>query len=396
VPRYRLLAAFLLVAALLRLPSPYGISAYTPVELERDLAVARQMRDGVLPRTGPKSIQGDFRFGPAYYYLIYPFAAAGGFAPSSTAVASMFFSVLTVAAIFFVALAWWKDRRIAYLTAAMATISFLDITFALYASNPNLVPFFALGFFFCLERLLRPPARTERRRALIAAGLGASYGVAAQLHAVPLTALPLAALALAAAGRLRLSGREWFAALVGAAIVSLPVIAYQLGSGFADVRGLAEIATGQADYGDMGSRWAEYFTYWFSLWISLHHLFNVVDIAGLGIMVPVAASIALVLAALLIDRRRRAGPAVAWTPSLKAAVLAWLAAPTVVLLAPFGKVSQLFIYYFTVFTPLAFLLAGYGLHRLWRTGRRATFWSVLATYVIWQAEQYWLYSLAVA
>ncbi len=385
VKRFLPLLALLFVGLLLRLPSPEGLSTYQMDEIQRDLAVERQMSVGQLPLIGPVSKYGGFHFGPAYYYLYYPFAAAFGFAPYSMAVGSLFFSLAAIAAAWYAAGRWFKDRRLALLAAFLLAFSALDIQFAKYASNPNPLPIFALLFFIFLERFLRGAAGR-----LDGLWLGLSFAVATQLHAVALIGLPIILIVLAALGRLRPAARQ--IALFAAAVLALyaPYLVYQATSGWPDLFSLWSIAAGHGGLfnGTFPTRFAETGSFWVSLAVRLSQIYSEDPAFALRLMMLLYADIIAVFLVWLVERQRAAGkkPA-AVAPSVRALLAAWIAVPSALLLLPAGQVDILPIFYFIMLEPAAYLLIVLGLDRLWRRGLRWTAGSALASWFIWQLFQ---------
>ncbi len=389
--RYLPLLALLLAGLLLRLPSPVGLSTYQSDELRRDLAVERQIAAGHPAPTGPVSKFGGFHFGPAYYYLYFPFAAAFGFAPYSMAAGSAFFSLAAVAAAWYAAGRWFRDRRTAWLAAVMLTLSALDIQFAKYASNPNPLPLFALLFFIFLEKFMS--GRASRSDAL---GLGLTFAVATQLHAVALIGLPAVMIVLAAARRLKFD-RVRFAVFAASVLaVYAPFIYHEAASGFPDIAGLAAIAAGGSAgiiNGTLPIRLAGTGSFWVSLVVRLSQLYSEDPASALRAMMILYANVIAVFLIWVIERPVAAGPkAAAGAPSRVTALLAaWIAVPSMLLLLPVGQVDILPIYYFTLLEPAAYLLIALGLVKLWRARYRWLAGSIFVSWFAWQVFQIWDY-----
>ena len=383
IKEYWPLAALLLLAALLRLPSPEGLSYYTITETYRDLGILHGLSHGRAVLLGPPSSYEVLRFGPIYYYLYFPFALVSGFRPYSLALGSLFFSLLTIALAFHAAGRWFKDRQVAWLAALLLSVSALDVQFAKYGSNPNTLPFFALLFFFQLEKFVR-----GRQRGADAFILGLAFAVATQLHSVAFVSLPLALLAVMIATRakgVRPRDLLMFAAAAGA--LYLPFFAAEISNRFADLIGLFHLAGGSSVYGTFPNRFAEAGAFWLSLLVRFVPVFIDHPVAGVCYL---SANTALVVTAWYADSRRRSVTAAAAAASVKTILACWLAVPMAVLLLPIGGVNNLPVYYFPMLIPLGYLLSALGLARLMEKGLRLTAYSIIGSFLFWQAVQTFL------
>ena len=385
------LSGLLVLAALLRLPGATGYANYYEPELTRDLGVVRGMAASDWPLVGPPQfLDARFHFGPAYYYLMYPLARLADFRPWSLALTSLFFSLATIALGWWACHRWFADPRVAALFAVIASFSALDIQFAKYASNPNLVPFFALLFFVALEPFLRGVQKI--RHTLL---LALAFTVAAQLH--PVAGISLGAVLVAALIMRRIKPRlsEYLAFAAATLTLNATYIIYELGHGFGNYAGLTALATGAAQYGGFHTRILETAAFWFSLWYNVHHMFSLAFLVGLPSLVFLALTLVfLALVARFEESRRKKKAAIApalTTGPLRLLLTLWLLAPTLLLLIPIGQISQLPIYYFVVLLPLAHILSALGLVELRRRGWRVLPAAILAFFLIWQTYQIGLY-----
>lgn len=397
--RIALLFMILALAALLRLPYADGSSSYcNPGELARDLAVLQEMREGYMPLVGPPSDKGDFFFGPAYYYATYPFAASSGFAPYSLALASMAFSLAAICMLWFLVRKWSGSAPLAYLTAFMLAISFLDIQFAKYGSNPNFIPFFVMLFMYSAWRHIEGRGSVW---SAIAGGIG--FGVAVQLHVVTLLAMPVLLLVLLLCGSLRPGLKSSAAFLLSVIAVNAPYLANELAYGFPQVRGLAEMAmSGGAGGGQMFNLDALAFRipdiagFWISTWISMHRLFNVIFILDHVLFIMLSAAVAIGFFVVFFvegaKKRDAARPKkLILSGPVRTVMAVWFLVPTAILLMPVGSIAALFIFYFLVLIPLAYILSAYCLFRLYSGGWRLTASYIFAVYVVLQAVQLYIY-----
>lgn len=385
------LAAIILIAFLLRFPSLDGNTQYVSSEFNRDIRAIKSLNDGALLSLGPKASLGEFHFGPAYYYLLYPLGLLFDFKIYSLALTAALFSTLTVLMSFFIARAWWQNTGLAHLISFFLAISALDIQFAKYASNPNLIPFFALLFFYCAQKII---SGSFGKPHVVGAGL--AIGIAMQLHVVPLVSLPLIVLVLVIFRRWRLPFAGWVYFLGTAVLVNAPYLHYELVHNFENFRGLMHISQSAAYYGNLQTHLLEYFRFWFSTWISIHHLFSVVLLGGFWLVYPITGNVILLYATYLYNRMHltRFSSISLQTPaSVKLTLWLWFLVPTIFLIGAPGNVNQLLIYYFTMFLPLTALLLGLWIYRLCAGRLRTTAIAMAVSYAVWQIVQIVLYNI---
>jgi len=388
--------ALLAVAILLRLPDVAGRSTYAAYERVRDLGIVEAMAHGRFPLIGPPSSLGDFHFGPVYYYLLYPLAALARFEPYALALTASVASIATIALAYHVVHAWWHDRTLAFGVAAMMTISILDVQLAKYASNPNFIPFFALVFFFSLERIFREPAKRWPWYAL-----GGAFAVATQLHAVPLLALPLVLVVALARKNVRPTAADTTRFLAPVILLYAPYAANEYAQGFSNIANLWKFTGHPFDLSYYLAHWVQYAGFLVSPWISIHPFFDIASLWGRGFM---AAMTALSLGTYLAFRHdlHHSAPTVIpaqagiqTTPSVKTTLILWFAAPTFVLLAPISGPDDFPYYYFLSLSPLIYIAYAFGIRMLWRKGWHATVRTLIAAFVLLQCAQLVQYGLLV-
>jgi 4-amino-4-deoxy-L-arabinose transferase-like glycosyltransferase len=224
--------AFLL-RALGRASSTYGSLG----ELYRDLIVEYKfLRLGTWPLLGPSSSLGGFNFGAVYYYLAAPFLWVFRFAPYGAVLASLLASVLAVVLLYKILMAWFGKKGLARLGALLLAMSFFDIQYSYYLSNPNIMPVFVLWFFYSLTMILKGSGKWRYY-----IGLGLSFGTATQLHATALLVLPLLLAIVLIRSRVKICLSRWLAALVSAACLFIPYAVYESGNGFSNSRGITHL-----------------------------------------------------------------------------------------------------------------------------------------------------------
>ncbi len=385
---YRFELLLLAVAAALWWPYADGRSTYAYAELVRDLSVTRDLAAGHVVLLGPPSSLGAFRFGPAYYFLLLPFAAIFGFARYSLAAASMLFLLATVALVGVLCRRWFGDRTLSLLAMAMMVLANIDLQLAKYGSNPNFVPFFTALFFLAMERLI-----DGSRRSRDWAVLGLATGVLVQLHAVPLIVIPLVLAVALGKKWLRFSmrGFGWFAS--AAAVVLSPPLWYEATHGFSNAAALFGIAHQPFDLPGYSAHFCDYLGFWFSPWISLHGYFNVFNYWGIGLFALAAPLSVALFVAVRRDLRstRTTQFTTAIRPSVQRALRLWLAVPSAVLLAPVPGLRVLHVYYFFTLLPVAFIVYALLVRRLWLNGRRRVTIVLAFTFLLLQIAQLALY-----
>ncbi|MDO9231842.1 MAG: phospholipid carrier-dependent glycosyltransferase [bacterium] len=133
------------------------------------------------PRAGATEVDSGFlRLGPAYYYFQYIAGAiSNSTAPQVFAYPDLFFSILAIVLLYFLARIYFS-KNISLLTMAMYAFSFIVIQYSRFAWNPNPLQFFALLTFFGLLKFLSEQKLKRKIGWLIIWVLGLSIG--SQLH----------------------------------------------------------------------------------------------------------------------------------------------------------------------------------------------------------------------
>lgn len=385
------LTAILTVFIFLAFPNPQGYSLYSYSETLRDLAVIRSISQGQLVLIGPLSSLGNFHFGPAYYYLLYPFARLFNFALWSLAAASLFYSCLTILLSFFVVKKWWQNNYLACLVAGLAATSTLTIQFAKYASNPNFVPLFILLFFYSLERLITGEDRLYFNTFLLAI----SFGIAVQLHAVPLICLPTILFILIVRRALKLNIKQWIVFVLVALGCNSLYIYYDFTHAFINIKTLIHIGGAPNVFAPLSEHIVQYLGIWISALASSSPFFNIFLVLGPPLYIFFIVSLAALYLFFLYNHRHLnpVQPSGLQTPASVKTVLAyWLVVPSLVLLLPLGALSGLRIYYFFILSPLVFIFFGLGLYKIYLKGYRSVVYYILGFYLIMQLVQMYYYN----
>ena len=231
------LTAIVVAAATLRLANLPARGGWDSDQGTEMLALRSAISTGQIPTFGPQAISvgGQFHHGALYYDLLLPAAWLGNGNPTFVVAEIALLGLLVVPIV------WWIARSIggpaAGLTAALlAAVSAAMIGYSTFIWNPTLVePGAALAYLGAWQAWHRDSGRWW-----LLAAFGAA--VAMQSHvAAAVIVLPLAVVYLAALRRSRgrrLATTAW--GLAGVALVAatyLPLIVYELGHDFAEIRG---------------------------------------------------------------------------------------------------------------------------------------------------------------
>ena len=164
-------------AAFMRL---YRISEYLTFlgDEGRDvLVVKRMLIDGKFTLLGPITSVGSIYMGPVYYYLMSPFLYLWNFNPTGPAVMVALLSLATVFLIYRIGKEFFSP--LAGLAASfLYAISPLTVIYGRSSWNPNVVPFFATLYMYCLMKAVL----NKEYRWLVGSGL--ALGILIQLHYV--------------------------------------------------------------------------------------------------------------------------------------------------------------------------------------------------------------------
>lgn len=206
------------------------------------LDVWNDLQARALPQVGPLAISvGTFHHGAAPYDFWLPVLWLGRGDPLFVVGETAALGTLVVP------LVWWVARSIAgpaagLITAYLAAISAALIGYSIFVWNPTLLePGAALAVLGAWQAW-----RSRNPRWWLVAAVG--FDVVIQSHiAGPLLGLPFAAvyvLSIRRAGSDRIRHLRWGLVAAGfIAVTYLPFVAYELGSDFADVRGLVAFFT---------------------------------------------------------------------------------------------------------------------------------------------------------
>ncbi len=247
---WAVLGAILAVAALLRLVGLESRGRFDGDQGHDVLVLLQLVRDGTLPLLGPPTSIGDFHHGAAYYYLLAPIAWLSGADPTLVVA---WIAALGIAA---VAATWWfarivGGRGVAAVAGLLMAVSPAAIEESTFIWNPNPIPLFAALALGCAWRAHAGGATRWWIPAVLCAG------IVVQLHVLGIVFLPpILALAAVDAVRAGRGGDRHRAAAIaraaglGVVLVALlyvPLLVHELGSGFEETRHVLDFLVGGGD-----------------------------------------------------------------------------------------------------------------------------------------------------
>lgn len=154
----------------------------------RDAIMMQKLASGSITFIGPVTGLDGVYLGPFWFYLIFPFYFLSGGDPVAAAIEMKLFSVGVIILLYL----WGKKAKMPYMglfAGALYAVSFSNIIFARWLSNPVPLPFFALLGFYTLWNAI------ETKKSWLFALTGIIFGCCLQLEAanaiwfIPTTAL---------------------------------------------------------------------------------------------------------------------------------------------------------------------------------------------------------------
>jgi 4-amino-4-deoxy-L-arabinose transferase-like glycosyltransferase len=368
---------FFFLAAILRLclvtTAYYGAVG----ELYRDLEVIwRLYHFNNWPLLGPSSALGGFYFGALYYYLEAIFVRAENYAPFGADLLSIFFSLLSLPMLYKVCRRWFANPWVATLAVAIQSVVLFDIQNAYYISNPNLLSFFVLAFFYVLTLII------EGEETLLNYSLlGLTAGIAAQFHATALVLLPVILVWILWRFRVKLNIGRSISFMLFYILLYVPYLIYNVQHNFAIFRALFTIGQHQAVAGNRPGIILGLFNFFGSFFIFKDGFFNFYP--GYKTWFFFAVALAAILIFLILMAWYRAGFLFSRAGISKAGfsiLTAWLG---------FGTAMYIIFavppayYYFIIMWPLPVIAAAWWLSSLWGRSKKY-FWAISGSYLVLQ------------
>ncbi|HMQ01854.1 MAG TPA: glycosyltransferase family 39 protein [Candidatus Doudnabacteria bacterium] len=383
------IALVVIVVGFCVLSVPYkdGRSTYAYSELMRDLGVTQRIDSGELIQLGPISSLGDFHFGPAYYYLIYPFVKLMGFKLFSLALTSALFMLFTIIGIFVLAKRWFHSELIGLFASGIMAFSILTFQLTKYGSNPNFIPFFSILFYYSLRELFVNPKNVAYTTIL-----AFSSGILTQLHAVPSIVVPLTLVIALVLTRFRIATlKNVLVFTVINIILYYPYLYYEFSNNFSNIKNVFILEPGGGS--EYLQHLAQFYIFFLNPVISLHSYFDVFNIGGPSFVYLLFGLLSLVPAVLYFNLRHLKylySRVSKIDLATKKVIVLWILVPAVIYLLPLSS-RDFYIYYFFIIFPLAYLFAAYGLDWLFRKGLHLIGIYAIVCFFILQFVQFFMY-----
>lgn len=277
---------------------------------------------------------------------------------------------------------WFGRRDIARLGAFLLSLSAVDIQYSYYISNPNLLPFFLLWFFYCLTKVC---AGDSRWRNYI--GLGLALGIATQLHATALLLLPVLLIISVLWYRKFWNWARAIIAAVLAGVTYLPYIIYEFAHSFSNSRGALFLGKTYLSIWIHGPSAVSVAVFWQSVLLSRVNLFDFAEshlflaiILLIGFIICAAGGLAL------LKRRPESDSAAMSQPGVTIFFL-WIGLGTMMFLLFRGIIQS---FYFLVLWPAPIILVCWLAARL-LAGPKVWGWCFVGIFVLAQALQLWYF-----
>lgn len=369
---------FFFMAAIIRL-CILKYSYYGSVgELYRDMEVVWKMYYfHVWPLLGPSSALGGFYFGALYYYIEVVFVSMAGFSPSGAILASSFFSLASLPMIYFLCKRWFVNPWVGTLAVVIQSIALFDIQNAYYVSNPNLLPFFVLAFFYILTLILEGQGTVINYILL-----GLALGISAQLHATALVLLPVILVWVFYRHHIRFGIKQAAALILFYILMYVPYLIYNLRNNFSVLRALFAIGRHQAVSGSRLEIIGGIFNFFGSFFIFKDGFFNFYPGYAPWFFTAVILAAVVVMLILWVWSKFRFGfSREGLSPSGFSILMAWFC---------YGLAMYLVFpvppayYYFIILWPLPVIVSAWWLAKLWKKSAR-DFWMIFLTYSALQA-----------
>jgi len=221
------IVAILILGAYLRLHRISEYMTFLGDEGRDMLVVKRMIVDHKFTLLGPTASVGGFFLGPVYYYFMMPFVWAWDLSPVGAAVMVALFGTATVYLLYRFVRDMF-DHVTGIIAAALYAVSPLVIAYSRSSWNPNLVPFFSIGFFYFLFISMAYALPLYMFLA------GVFLGIGLQLHYLFLFLIPAACvwLMICEWGRGRRMVRSIVLGIAGAIVGYGPFLAFELRHGF--------------------------------------------------------------------------------------------------------------------------------------------------------------------
>ncbi|MEF3692513.1 MAG: glycosyltransferase family 39 protein [Candidatus Moraniibacteriota bacterium] len=174
-----------------------------------------------LPLLGPRAAGSYLRLGPIFYYIEYGFSFLVGSSVLGSALASLFFSVLAMI-VFYFFLRRFFSKDLSLATGSIFATSLFLVTYARFAWNPNLIPFFAIAFSWALLQAVDGENKKRQGAWLMTSAF--LFGILAQLHFLALIIVFLAGVIFLVFKRPKIKFVFWAGSVLIVFFLHLPMV----------------------------------------------------------------------------------------------------------------------------------------------------------------------------
>jgi len=227
----------------------YNFSPWLHFELDqaRDAKIIQEAIDdgaGNLPLLGPRAAGTFLRLGPAFYYIEYIFASIFGNNLTSSAMAILFFGILSMPVFYFLFRRYFSNKITLALLLIFSTSLFMVI-YARFAWNPNMLPFFVILFLWALLKSV--DGEEDKKRGYWLMLTAFLFGILAQFHFLALIILAIVAVIFLIYKRPKIKPLFWIGSLSIISFLHLPVFINETKTGGENSKLFIEAVTDKSD-----------------------------------------------------------------------------------------------------------------------------------------------------
>ena len=203
----------------------------------RDMIVMRDIFiNKRLPFLGPTASVGGFYLGPIYYWMAAPFLLLWGFDPVGPA---YFVAIVGVATVFL--LYRFLKETVGFWPAILASLLYstapLIVRYSRSSWNPNPLPFFALLMIYFIFKGIK------EKKWHYFLGVGASFGIAAQLHYLASILIAIAGLIVVFNSNFKQWSKIALFSIIGFLITFSPFLLFEARHNFPNFKTIIEFVT---------------------------------------------------------------------------------------------------------------------------------------------------------
>jgi len=227
----------------------YNFSPWLHFELDqaRDATLIREAIDqgaGNLPLLGPRAAGTFLRLGPIFYYIEYAFALVFGNAPAGSAMAILFFGILSIPAFYLLFRRYFSSKIILALLLVFSSSLFM-VTYARFAWNPNMLPFFVMILIWALLKSVDVEEKKKRGYWLMLTAL--FLGIVAQFHFLAMIVLSITTVAFLIYKRPKIKPLFWVGSIAIIVFLHIPVLINEAKTGGENSKLFIEAVTDKSE-----------------------------------------------------------------------------------------------------------------------------------------------------